>query len=283
LLKTPLNTLVRDYEYIFCDVWGVIHNGIKVWAEAEHALIKARNAGKYVILLTNSPRRNIGVAQQLSELGLSDQAYDKIVTSGDVTRTLIKQHPNSVFHLGPERDVPLFDGLGVSFADEQSAETVVCTGLFDDKNEGLEAYQAMMEGFAARNVTFICANPDLVVHHGGKMLYCAGSLAKLFEEHGGKPLVAGKPHQPIYDHAFRKASIRAGDQELKKSQILAIGDALPTDVKGACDYGLDVLFISGGIHREEFGNLQSPDPKLMQAFLTKYGYEAKGYLPQLSW
>ncbi|WP_297326526.1 TIGR01459 family HAD-type hydrolase [uncultured Bartonella sp.] len=264
-----LEAIIDRYDAVFCDVWGVIHNGVHAFGEALLALKKARQSGKAVILITNSPRPRQGVVLQLASLKIGADFYDDIVTSGDATRYLIKEAPKKIFHIGPERDLSLFDGLDVELCEEFEAAAVVCTGLFDDENETPDDYVELLQRLRSRNLPFICANPDIIVHHGDKELWCAGALARAYEQLGGRTLIAGKPHRPIYDLAMKKLAENKGVVE--KKRILAIGDGIMTDVKGGQQYGLDTLYISGGIHQNEYVKNGKVDPSLLIEFLDKFG------------
>lgn len=264
-----LEAIIERYDAVFCDVWGVIHNGVQAFGEALLALKKARQSGKAVILITNSPRPRQGVVLQLASLKIGADFYDDIVTSGDATRYLIKEAPKKIFHIGPERDLSLFDGLDVELCEEFEAAAVVCTGLFDDENETPDDYVELLQRLRSRNLPFICANPDIIVHHGDKELWCAGALARAYEQLGGRTLIAGKPHRPIYDLAMKKLAENKGVVE--KKRILAIGDGIMTDVKGGQQYGLDTLYISGGIHQNEYVKNGKVDPSLLIKFLDKFG------------
>lgn len=275
-----LAELYNRYDAFFCDVWGVVHNGIAVFPAALGALQQARAAGKRVFLVTNSPRPRAGVAAQLAALGLPASCYDGIVTSGDVTRDLISQAPRQIFHIGPDRDYGLYDGLDVELVEEFEAAAVVCTGLFDDENEAPDDYQPLLQGFRARNLPFICANPDIVVQRGDQMLWCAGSLARMYTQLGGRTLISGKPHRPIYDAVCRMAQEQAG-QPLDLARVLAIGDGLLTDVKGADLYGLDVLFIGGGIHASDYVEHGKINRARLDAFLQHFGMKPVAYMMEL--
>ncbi|WP_295895830.1 TIGR01459 family HAD-type hydrolase [uncultured Bartonella sp.] len=264
-----LEAVIKRYDAVFCDVWGVIHNGVHAFGEALLALKKARQSGKAVILITNSPRPRQGVVLQLASLKIGADFYDDIVTSGDATRYLIKEAPKKIFHIGPERDLSLFDGLDVELCEEFEAAAVVCTGLFDDENETPDDYVELLQRLRSRNLPFICANPDIIVHHGDKELWCAGALARAYEQLGGRTLIAGKPHRPIYDLAMKKLAENKGHVE--KKRILAIGDGILTDIKGGQQYGLDTLYISGGIHQNEYVKNGKVDPSLLIEFLDKFG------------
>lgn len=170
-----LGEITDGFDVILSDVWGVLHNGVSAFPHAAVALHEARKAGKTVVLITNSPRPAPGVIAQLRVLGVPDEAYDRIITSGDVTRGLIAEGPKKVFLLGPERDMPLLEGLDVERVGEAEAQSVVCTGFFDDETETPEDYTEMLKGFIARKVPMICANPDLVVERGERIIPCAGA------------------------------------------------------------------------------------------------------------
>lgn len=262
-----LDEIVSDYDLILCDVWGVIHNGVNAWSQAYRALARARSAGLAVVLITNAPRPFGPVVKQLSNLGVPDGTFDAIVTSGDVTRALIKQGPSKVYHLGQEQDLPIYDGLDVELVSEENAETIVCTGLVNDEFETPAHYAEQLKRFKARDLPMICANPDIVVEKGHKLLWCAGALARDYAALGGKTLIAGKPHAPIYDEAIKQAEAKTG-KEIERSRILAIGDGMPTDVKGAMDNDVQLLFISDGIHSREYGEPGNPDIEQLQKFLA---------------
>ncbi len=242
-----LAAVAGRYPAVFCDVWGVVHDGVAKAAAAEDALRAARQAGCTVVLLTNSPRPREGVVRQLDGLGVARDAYDTVVTSGDVTRALIAGAGRRLFHIGPERNKDVFAGLDVTFVGEAAAETIVATGLFDDETETPDDYRDLLRRLKARGLPMICANPDLVVHRGSRMIFCAGAVAQAFEAIGGAVAMAGKPYPPIYRVA-EDVSGASGPAD-----VLAIGDGLMTDIRGANDYGADVLLVTDGVHRDEFG------------------------------
>ncbi|WP_370931812.1 TIGR01459 family HAD-type hydrolase [Bartonella sp. DGB1] len=242
-----LNDIIDNYKVIFCDVWGVLHNGEKIFDPAVEALLLARRKGKIVICVTNSPRLSKYVQQQLSVMGLDKNCYNKIVTSGDVTRSLITQYSRKIFHIGHHKDKVIFDGLDIELVAAEQAESIVCTGLFDDKPYA-EDYINLLKYFSSVNLPFICANPDLIVDYKGQLRLCAGTLAKLYEEMGGATFFAGKPFAPIYDLA-REYAQEILQAEINNNEILAIGDGLLTDVKGANQQNIDILYIDSGIHR----------------------------------
>ncbi|MBX3576426.1 MAG: TIGR01459 family HAD-type hydrolase [Rhizobiaceae bacterium] len=285
MTKTPdmigsLDEIAGRYRAILCDVWGVVHNGVSAYPDAAAALERARAGGVAVVLITNSPRRNGDVEAQLAAIGVPSAAWDRIVTSGDVTRDLVRAGPRKVFHLGPERDLGLYEGLDVDLVEEFEASAVVCTGLFDDEAETPGDYADMLQRFRQRNLPFICANPDIVVERGDRLIWCAGALARDYGQLGGRTEIAGKPHRPIYAAALAAASQVAG-AALGPRDALAIGDGVLTDVKGAEQNGIDVLYVSGGIHAKEYGNALNPDAALLLAFLDRHGHRPVGAIPRL--
>ncbi|MDM9623801.1 TIGR01459 family HAD-type hydrolase [Rhizobium sp. S96] len=272
--------ITSRYDAVFCDVWGVLHNGIDPFPKAAAALEAARAAGLTVVLITNSPRIAPQVVDQLRHIGIQDAAYDRIVTSGDVTRGLIAEGPKKVFLLGPERDVAIIEGLGVERVEARDADSVVCTGFFNDETEKPEDYTEMLKAFQARNVPMICANPDLVVERGHRIIPCAGAMAAYYNQLGGETRIAGKPHKPIYDAVLSVAREVHGDFPLDR--VLAIGDGMPTDVRGALDYGLDLLYISGGIHAKEYTLNGETDEAILTAYLEREKATPKWWMPRLA-
>jgi HAD superfamily hydrolase (TIGR01459 family) len=276
-----LTELTHRYDVIFCDIWGVVHDGVKPFARAGLALAAARAKGLSVILVTNSPRPNDSVAAQLAEIGVARDSWDAIVTSGDATRKLIAQGPRRLFHIGPDRELNLYDGLGIELVSEAMAEGVCCTGLFDDAVETPDDYAPLLARLRARDLPFICANPDIVVHRGATLAWCAGALARDFAGLGGQTFIAGKPHRPIYDAALEIAGTLAG-RPVDPARILAIGDGMPTDIKGAHDFGLDVLFITHGIHRDQYVIDGRLDRERLNAFVAATGYIPVADMPHLA-
>jgi HAD superfamily hydrolase (TIGR01459 family) len=275
-----LDALTDGYKAIFSDVWGVVHNGVRSSPEACSALSRARAKGLAVVLITNAPRPRDDVEAQLRSLDVPRDAYDGLITSGDVTRALIAAGPRRVFHVGSERELSIYEGLDVELADEFEADAVVCTGLFDDETETPDDYGEMLRRFRSRDLPFICANPDIVVERGDKLVWCAGALARDYGQLGGRTLIAGKPHRPIYDAALKEAG-RVLGRGIERSEVLAIGDGVMTDVKGADQAGLDVLYVSAGIHAREYGETHEPDLDRLAAFLDKHGHHPVAVIPRL--
>jgi HAD superfamily hydrolase (TIGR01459 family) len=245
---SSIEPLTSGREVWLADVWGVIHNGVEAFTAACDACTRFRLGGGIVLLLSNSPRPADGVAAQLDRIGVPRFAWDAIVTSGDSTRALLGAYRGQpIFHLGPERDLPLYDDSGVILASADEAVAVSCTGLFDDEVEGPDDYAAMLEAFAGRKLPMICANPDLTVERGAKIVYCAGALAEAYENLGGQVAYAGKPYLPIYDMAFATVAKIRG-RGIAKTHVLAIGDGIRTDIAGAAAAGIDSVFIVSGMH-----------------------------------
>ncbi len=275
------STVAQRYDVLLCDVWGVVHNGLAAYAEAGDALARFRAGGGTVVLITNAPRPSGWVVRQLDRLGVPREAYDAVTSSGDVTREVMAERSGSaVFHIGPERDLSIFEGLDVRFTLMEEAEYVVCTGLFDDTTETPEDYREMIEVMGRRKLFMLCANPDLVVERGNELVYCAGAIADLYVATGGEVLYAGKPHRPIYDAALAAAATARGDQ-VAGMRVLAIGDSLRTDITGARALGLDALFVLGGIHAEELGD-RPPTAALTEMFTTA-GITPQAVTPRLVW
>ncbi len=241
-----MKTLSSRFPVWFCDVWGVIHDGYAPFAPAIEALQNHRKAGGQVVLLTNSPRSHVGVEHQLDEIGVARDAWDVIVTSGDVTRTLMAQHAK-LYHIGPSRDLSLFVGLNVKRVDLDEASAIICTGLVHEFDEKPEDYRWLAATAKDKHLPLICANPDKVVRKGARLLYCAGAIAELYEDLGGEVLMAGKPYAPIYELALRKAS-EVRRAAVASGDVLAIGDGIDTDIRGAADYGLASVLITSGIN-----------------------------------
>ncbi len=282
-----LRDIAADYDLILCDVWGVVHDGVAHTPSAADALMRFRGQGGKVVLLTNAPRPHPTIAPMLDAFGLPRAAYDALVSSGDVTLELmVARGAAPVHHLGPERDRSLFAdaaarlGRPVPRVGVETAGYVVCTGLFGD-DDALEPYRPTLAAMRARDLTMICANPDIVVHTGDKLIYCAGALAQQYEEMGGKVVQAGKPHAIIYRTALSVAGALGLDTA--RARTLAVGDGMFTDMAGAAAQGFDGLFVSGGIHRDEIGGSGGVDAAALRALAQRAGAAPRAVLPALAW
>jgi HAD superfamily hydrolase (TIGR01459 family) len=280
---THFAELAAGYDVLLCDVWGVLHNGAATTPEACDALRRFRERGGTVILVTNAPRPGAFVIQFLDRMKVPRTSFDGIVASGDVTRALVAKHAGKrVFHLGPERDLGLFDGLDVHPASIESAEVVLCSGLFDDTKETPQDYAGLIETMRRRGLPMICANPDVVVERGNRLVYCAGAIADLYLAAGGAVEFGGKPYRPIYEQALAAAKESRG-HSVAQERVLAIGDSVRTDLKGAAAFGIDCLFVTAGIHAEELGARDTPDAAVLGRLFTAAGVHPKAVATKLVW
>lgn len=279
-LISGLHEIASNYDSLICDVWGVLHNGRAAQPAAWESCIRFHEAGKPVILFSNAPRLAGEVQKQLDKLGVPRVAYDDIVTSGAVTRAELERRTRAqklkLLHIGPERDRGVYEGLNVSIVGAADAELVLCTGFDDDEKETPEDYRKRFAELIARKLTLLCVNPDIVVQRGEKLIPCAGALARLYEQMGGRTLYYGKPHLPIYAAALTRA------RDVGRAvRPLVIGDGLETDIKGANTAGLDALFIMDGIHSAAI-----PDKTNIAAIaklLNDKGVGARAIMPVLKW
>lgn len=259
------------YGALFCDLWGCVHNGKKAYPAAIAALQAYRRGGGRVALVTNAPRPRRLVAEQIARLGVPDDAWDDIVTSGDAAQDAMfsGRVGRRVWHVGPERDLGFFTETDHPGARDirrvplEDAEGIVVTGPYDDMTETPDHYRDRLAAARERGLPLLCANPDLVVDYGDKRLYCAGALAELYEDMGGEALYFGKPHAPIYDLARRRLGVGP------EVPALAIGDGIGTDILGAVNQDIDSLFVTGGLAAEHMGgDVERPDADRMARWLS---------------
>jgi HAD superfamily hydrolase (TIGR01459 family) len=284
-----LSALAAQYDVLLCDVWGVVHNGKRSYERACDALMRFRAGGGTVVLITNAPRPNPPIRAQLDLLKVPREAFDDMVTSGDVTLSFIAERKAApLYHIGPERDLALFDileqqtGIRPPLVSVEAADYVVVTGLFNDQVETPEDYDVSLAVMRRRDLDMISANPDLVVHVGEKLIYCSGALAERYEQQGGRILQAGKPFRPIYDRALSIAeTLRSGS--IDKARVLAIGDAMRTDIQGASDFGVDALFVTSGIHRDELHPDSELDEAALRQFVGMATAKPKAAIAELVW
>jgi HAD superfamily hydrolase (TIGR01459 family) len=275
-----LSDLVGGVDVLLSDIWGVVHNGLVAFPEACEALRNFRAQGGTVILITNAPRPADSVQRQLRKLAVADETYDAIVSSGDLTRNFVAGHPGQkIFWVGPERDNSIYRGLDPPLAPIEEADYIVCTGLFDDETESAESYRAMMLKARERKLTLVCANPDIVVERGDRLIYCAGAVAELYRELGGEVIFYGKPHRPIYQRAIELAAGRRG-QAVALKRVLAIGDSVRTDLAGAHGFGIDCLFVTRGIHAGDFEGIDQLDPASVKEL---FGHPPRALMRELRW
>ena len=278
-----LADLAGRYDAVLSDVWGVVHNGVAAFPPAVDALVQYRQAGGKVVFITNAPRPSAPLIDMLDRLGVTRDAYDAIVSSGDATRVMIAKYAGkAIHHVGPPtEDDALYDGLDVRRSSADEAQAVVVTDL-DSDDDTPEMYRERARHWLSRKLPMICANPDRVVEHGDKIIYCGGALGDLYAAMGGMVLMAGKPYRPIYEEAFRLAETAAG-KPLDKARVLAIGDSVRTDATGAAQFGLDLLFVTGSIHAAELDAFGKPDPQAIADLVAPSGARMAGFLPRLAW
>jgi HAD superfamily hydrolase (TIGR01459 family) len=276
--------LLARYDTIFCDVWGVMHNGRAAYAEAGEALARFRDGGGTVILVSNAPVPAEGVVRVLDRTGVRREAWDAIVSSGDIALAHIAEKGYRQLHrIGPaRRDSLLFKRLPGENASLDLADAIVCTGLVDDGNETVATYHPLIDAGVARKLPFVCANPDLVVDVGDKRYLCAGSIAAEYEERGGAVFWAGKPHRSAYASAFLKAAELRGARP-DAARVLAIGDAVRTDLAAAQGAGVDALFIASGIHNEILDAGEINAGRLAALFAPPGTPPAVAAMTQLRW
>ena len=269
-LKNGLREIADNYKIFSIDLWGVVHNGVSLNPSAMEVLDNLKKKNKKFILMTNAPRPKKSVSNFLNKLNFNKDYYQNIFTSGDAALNSLRSnsHGKNFFHLGPKRDLDLFFEFKEKRKDKiESAEFILCTGLFDDQENDLFYYKNLLKKYV--NKKMICTNPDLIVHRGDREEYCAGSLAKVFEEMNGKVIYYGKPHPEIYKDCIQN-----------EKKVLVIGDNLNTDIRGANNMHYDSLFIKNGIHKDEFNNLT---PDSFDEILNKYQVKIDYYQNHLSW
>lgn len=280
-MPATLAAISDRYDMLFCDVWGVVHNGRALFPGVADALTGFRAKGGAVILLTNVPKPRTPIPGQLDRLGLPRACYDGVVTSGDAIREELRaRSPGPCYRIGPDDDNALWDGLElVQTKHIEDAAFVAISGLNDPFNEHPDAYRALLEQSKARGLSLICANPDRVVRVGARLMWCAGAVAEVYEQIGGEVIMAGKPHAPIYRLALDEA--RSLRPDLDRARVLCIGDGVTTDALGANAHGLDCLFIAAGIHGDGLLTNSQLDSAKVQSALAEHGAHARYAMPAL--
>lgn len=273
-----LTEISDQYDAVLCDLWGCLHNGVTPFPAAVTALERFRDAGKTVLLLTNSPRPAPSVQTQLDDIGVARDLYQGIVASGDAARAAMASgaYGTNVYHIGPDRDAGFFAGVetedfyqgtDIQRVPLDQAEGIVCTGLVDDSRETPDDYKALFLEAKSRGLKMLCANPDIVVDRGDQRIYCAGALAEAYRDMGGEAHYFGKPHPPIYELAYNRLTSITG-RIVEKPKILCIGDGIHTDIKGAQGEELDSLFITGGLAARATSTTIQPNRDQLDAFLA---------------
>ena len=282
-----LRALSSRFRVLVCDIWGVLHNGQSAFPGAVECLEAWRQNGGLVLLLSNAPRPSGPIRAQLASLGVPDTCYDTLVTSGDLTRQLLEGETATgrlpIHHVGPDRDLPLFEGIDVERVGLDRARAIICTGPFDDTREGPEHYRDYWQPALRAALPFWCANPDLQVQRGDSLIYCAGALAADYERQGGQVTYLGKPHAPAYAFVEQRLQAITG-QRPNRSEWLAVGDGLKTDILGATRAGFASLLITGGIHERELSHTGGePDPARIALVYKASGLASVGAMRRLVW
>ncbi len=290
-----LSEIADPYDVLICDVWGVLHDGTAAYPGAAAALRAWRAAGKRVILLSNAPRPGGSVATQLARYGYQAGAeghYDRILTSGDATRAAIASgtYGQNLLHLGPQRDAPLTEGLPVSLVSLEDCDFVLCSGLYDDECETVRDYEDRLQMMAGRGLTMLCANPDITVMRGSKIIHCAGALAARYRELGGEVVYFGKPHPPVYAQcrALADTLVSASEAGGPAPRLLVVGDGLHTDIAGAQGAAIDSVLVLGGIHADALGftedrDMAAIDPAVLRQVCAGAGAVPDAMIGRLVW
>ena len=254
-----LKDISKNYNVLFCDIWGCIHNGKEAYQNALKALVEFKRNNGFVMLLTHAPRPKNAVKAHLSTFGISEKHFNDITTSGDAAQNCMLSGDvgTNVFHLGPKRDVSFFNDIPpdrkltnkINVVELRHAEGIVCTGLFDDRTETPENYKDLIKYSIKKNLKLLCVNPDIFVDVGDLRVWCAGGIAAAFSKAGGISIYCGKPHKEIYKLAHQKLEMH----KIKSPKILCVGDGINTDILGGKNEMLDTLFVCGGLSKDEVG------------------------------
>jgi HAD superfamily hydrolase (TIGR01459 family) len=280
-----LSAVADGYDLVICDIWGVVHNGIEPYADVADCLAHIRGSGRKAALLSNAPRPSANVALELARIGIAQDQYDILLTSGEATRQALLERTDDFhaalgeqfFHLGPERCLPTVEGIGTASGIED-ADFIVCTGLFDDEADRPGDYDDLLSPAAMRGVPLICANPDIIVMRGDRLIPCAGAVAARYGELGGRVVQHGKPHPGVFEQVMAAAGA-------ERSRTVMIGDGFPTDIEGARRAGIDSIWVAGGIHAAEVGMNGSDGPRAdrVEAVIERSGERPVAVMARLKW
>ena len=265
-----LDALAGRYDVLFCDLWGCLHDGKRVYPAAVEALRRFRAAGGVVVLMTNAPRPAFSVERHLERLGAPEDVRDAVVSSGDAALEAVARGDwgRKVFHIGAEKDEAFFDLAEVERVALDQADSVICTGLKDDLTETPDDYAETLAAIRARGLKMLSANPDIHVDVGERRVWCAGGVAQAYEALGGESVSYGKPHAPIYALGRKLAEAAAG-RAIRDERILCVGDGIHTDVAGGLAQGLDTLFVTGGLAAPQMGpDVENPEAERLEAYVA---------------
>jgi len=273
--------IASQYDLALIDLWGVVHDGTRPYLKALDCLDRMHAAGVERILLSNAPRRADAVRRQIEGIGVPANAYDGIVSSGEITYHALRngipelERRNCYRYLGPPKDAQLLAGLEYQEVTAlDSAEFLLVTGFRNDEAETVADYEGELQAACKRSLPLICANPDLSVMRGPLTLLCAGALAARYADIGGRVIQFGKPYGPAYDACV-------GPRDLPLSRVIAVGDSPRTDIAGANAFGIDAVFVAGGLYRADVGD--PIDEQRLDKFLKASGTHPIGVLPALQW
>ncbi len=280
-----LSEVASGFDAFILDLWGVIHDGVEPYVGARECLAAIRAAGKKTLLLSNAPRRAAALVEQLARMGMGREMYDLVLSSGEAVHMELARRTDpfyaalghNIYHMGPERDRNVYEGLDLVAVDMERADFILNTGPWNF-DETVEDYEPAMRAGLARNLPMICANPDLTVIRQGQPVVCAGALAKRYAELGGVVSTRGKPDPAIYDNALEMLGV-------ERCRVLAVGDALHTDIKGANGAGISSVFVTQGIHAAELGIRpgEEADPDALRTVVARHGERPMAAVATFRW
>ncbi len=262
-----LSKIYSSYDTFIIDLWGVMHNGISLNKKAMEVVKNLTLKSKKIVFLSNAPRPSLNVKEFLMNMKMEEKYLKNIVTSGEAAMSAINQNRfgKFFFHLGPDRDEPIFKQVKKNQTSIEKSEFILCTGLFDEHEGDLDYYKNLLKDHLSKKL--VCTNPDLTVHRGNSEEYCAGLIAQIFESMGGEVIYFGKPYKEIYKMCFKN-----------QERVLAIGDNLRTDIKGANNLKIDSIFILDGVHRQEYKSENE-----LEILFKKYKVRPKYFQTILNW
>lgn len=278
-----LGDIAGFYDGVILDLWGVVHDGVKPFPETIETLQELKRAKRIVWLLSNAPRRKHVVAEHLAAMGISEDLYDGLLTSGEATHMALRDKyigkwGRRCFHLGPDRDKSVYEGLGLDIVKElKDADFILNSGIYDHFNDTADMYRPLLEEAAAKNLPMVCANPDKVVYIGDRLVLCPGTLAEMYEQLDAPVTWFGKPHRGVYSMVMEQMGVK---------RILAVGDSMATDVAGATGAGIDAAFVMSGIHKDELTGAANEDfapESRLQSLFSRYPYRPAYLIDRFRW
>ena len=259
--------ICNEYDAFLIDLWGVMHNGVRLNESAMNTIRELEKKSKKIVFLSNAPRPTKKIVEFLKKLRMEEKFLKNVLTSGEVAMNSLKKNKfgEKFYHLGPQRDDSLFSDIKKNQTNLEKCDFILCTGLFDEEEENLNYYENLLKNFTKKKL--VCTNPDLIVHRAGEEEYCAGKIAEIFENLGGEVIYFGKPYKEVYLSCLEA-----------NQKTLVIGDNLKTDIKGANNMNLDSIFITGGIHRSKIKN-----EEVIEKLLKEHNVSANYFQNELTW